>query len=66
MAIIYALHGHDGQPVGQHTAEVRLAIGEEIIHEDHRYLVVAGPPPHGATFIDPLFNGYALEAVEKT
>lgn len=65
MAIIYTLYGHDRGPIGQRMLETRLAIGEEIVHDERRYLVVAEPPPQGATFIDPLFSGYALESEEK-
>jgi hypothetical protein len=61
MAIAYTLHDHDGQLVGEHTVETRLTVGEVIPHEDRSFLVVAVPPPPGTTFIDPLFDGYALE-----
>lgn len=64
MAVGYLLHDHEGELVGRHTAGTHLAVGEEIIHEDHCYLVVLEPPPHGASFIDPLFNGYAVEDAE--
>ncbi len=65
MAIVYLLLDHDDLFVGEHTAESRLSVGEEIVHEDRRYLVVALPPQAGARFIDPLFDGYALEASEN-
>ena len=64
MAIVYLLHDHNLRLVGEHTAERRLAYGEEIRHDDRRYLVVAAPPPPRQGFIDPLFDGFALEGAE--
>ncbi len=65
MAIVYLLYGHDGRLVGEHTAETHLAFGEEIVHESERYLVVAVSPRPGETFVDPLFDGYALAGGKK-
>lgn len=65
MALVYLLLDHDGLFVGEHIAETRLAVGEEVVHEDRRFLGVALPPQAGASFIDPLFDGYALEAAEN-
>ena len=58
----YTLHDHDGRLVGEHSAGARVPVGECILHDDGRYLVVEGPPPRGARFVDPLFDGYALPA----